>query len=62
LLGAAETLRRRAGRTSPAWERDELARITAGVREAAPGFADLFARGGELTPEQARSLLDADRA
>ncbi|MEU6714586.1 BTAD domain-containing putative transcriptional regulator [Nonomuraea sp. NPDC046802] len=57
LLGAAEAARRRAGQPLSASERDELARITAEVEAAEPGFAALAAGGGELTPEQARSLV-----
>jgi ATP/maltotriose-dependent transcriptional regulator MalT len=62
LLGAAETTRQRTGRPLSASDRTELDRITADVRAAEPDFATLFARGTELTPEQARSLVDGDRA
>ena len=62
LLGAAEVARRQTGQPLSAWERDELARITAAVQAAEPDFDTLFARGAELTPEQARSLVDGDRA
>jgi predicted ATPase/DNA-binding SARP family transcriptional activator len=62
LLGAADAARRQADRELSASERAELARVTAAVRAAEPDFAARFARGGELTPEQARSLLDEDRA
>jgi hypothetical protein len=62
LLGAAEAARRQTEQPLSAWERDELARITAAVQAAEPDFATLFARGAELTPEQARSLVDWDRA
>lgn len=62
VLGAADAARRTAGLPVSASDRDELSRITAAVRAAEPGFADLFARGGELTLEQARSLVTGDRA
>ncbi|WP_432973015.1 BTAD domain-containing putative transcriptional regulator [Dactylosporangium sp. CA-233914] len=62
LLGAADATRRRHEQPGPAPDRDEIDRITAAVRAAEPDFAALFARGGELTPEAARSLLDGDRA
>ncbi|MFD0662503.1 hypothetical protein [Thermocatellispora tengchongensis] len=58
LLGAAESARRESGQPQSASDRDELARITAAVRGAEPDFAGLFARGAELTPERARTLLD----
>jgi predicted ATPase/DNA-binding SARP family transcriptional activator len=61
LLGAAAA-GQKSGPPLSASDRDELARITAAVQAAEPDFAALFARGGELTPEQARSLLDRDRA
>jgi predicted ATPase/DNA-binding SARP family transcriptional activator len=61
LLGAAEAAWRPGLPPSPS-ERDELDRIAAAVRGATPGFAAAFAAGGKLTPEQARSLLDEDRA
>ena len=59
LLGAAEAARRAAGQRLAARDRDDLARITAAVEAAAPGFPKLFAAGMRLTPEQARDLLDA---
>lgn len=59
LLGAAEAARRAAGQRLAARDRDDLARITAAVEAAAPGFPELFAAGMRLTPEQARDLLDA---
>jgi predicted ATPase/DNA-binding SARP family transcriptional activator len=62
LLGAAEAARQNAGQPLSASDRDELAWTTSAVQAAEPDFAALFARGGELTPEQARSLLDGDRA
>jgi predicted ATPase len=62
LLGAADATQRGTGLPASASDRDELARITAEVQAAAPDFAAQFARGGELTPEQARSLVDGDRA
>jgi hypothetical protein len=66
LLGAAESIRRGLDQPLSASESADLARITATVRAAAPGFDalfdGLFARGRGLTPEQALSLLDADRA
>ncbi|MEO3868764.1 BTAD domain-containing putative transcriptional regulator [Nonomuraea sp. B12E4] len=58
LLGAAEAALRAAGQSLPAAEREELDRVTATVRAAEPGFDGLYARGGELTPEQARHLVD----
>ncbi|MGW7481249.1 BTAD domain-containing putative transcriptional regulator [Nonomuraea muscovyensis] len=60
LLGAAAGARRRAGQALSASDRAELERITAAVEGAAPGCAALLARGAELTPEQARSLVDGD--
>ncbi|WP_328818642.1 BTAD domain-containing putative transcriptional regulator [Nonomuraea cypriaca] len=57
LLGAAESARRSAGKESSVSDRDELARITALVQAAEPGFPALFEQGRELTPEQARDLL-----
>jgi predicted ATPase/DNA-binding SARP family transcriptional activator len=64
LLGAADSARRAAGQSMSASDRDELARVTAAVEAAvgASGYAELFAQGGGLTPEQARSLVDGDRA
>ena len=62
LLGAAETARQKAGQPLSTSDRDELDRITTSVQAAAPDFATLFARGRELTPEQARSLLEGDPA
>jgi hypothetical protein len=62
LLGAADAAWRRTGMTLSTSDRDEMARTTTAVRAAEPGFAALFARGAELTPEQARSLPDGDRA
>jgi tetratricopeptide (TPR) repeat protein len=62
LLGAAEAARRQTEQPLSAPDRDELARITGAVKAAEPDFATLFARGAELTPEQARSLVDGDRA
>jgi predicted ATPase/DNA-binding SARP family transcriptional activator len=61
LLGAGETARR-SGHALSAADRTELARVRAVVEAAEPDFATLYARGAELTPEQARSLLDGDRA
>jgi hypothetical protein len=60
LLGAAAGARRPAGQALSASDRAELDRITAAVEGAAPGCAALLARGAELTPEQARSLVDGD--
>ncbi|HEX6360515.1 BTAD domain-containing putative transcriptional regulator [Actinophytocola sp.] len=57
LFGAAETARQ-TGRSLSAADRTELARVKAVVSDAEPDFAALQARGTELTPEQARSLLD----
>jgi predicted ATPase len=62
LLGAAESVRSEHDRPLSASDRTDLARITASVRAAAPAFDALFARGRELTPEQALSLLDRDGA
>jgi tetratricopeptide (TPR) repeat protein len=62
LLGAADAAWRKTGQPLSASDRDELARITAAVQAAEPDFAALFARGGKLSPGQARSLLDGDRA
>lgn len=62
LLGAADTAWQKVGQPLSPSERTELALITATVRRAEPGFEALFARGAELTPEQARSLLGSDRA
>ena len=62
LLGAAESARQKAGQPLSTSDRDELDRITTSVQAAAPDFATLFARGRELTPEQARSLLEGDPA
>jgi predicted ATPase/DNA-binding SARP family transcriptional activator len=64
LLGAAATARRTAGLPLSPSDRDELSRITAAVRAAVgeTGFQAGFASGGELTVEQARSLVDKDRA
>jgi predicted ATPase len=62
LLGAAGTARRKAGLPLSASDRDEVDRITTAVQAAEPDFAALFARGAELTPEQARSLADGNRA
>ncbi|NEE00061.1 BTAD domain-containing putative transcriptional regulator [Phytoactinopolyspora halotolerans] len=61
-LGTADAALGDAELPLSASDRDELARITAAVRAAEPDFAAQFARGRELTPEQARPLLDADRA
>ena len=58
LLGAADAARRTAGQRLTAPDRDELERITAMVRAAVPDFADLFDRGGGLTLDEARALLD----
>lgn len=60
LLGAAATAR--GDRPLSAMERTELARVRAAVEAAEPDFAALFTRGAALTPEQARSLVDEDRA
>ncbi|WP_188195509.1 BTAD domain-containing putative transcriptional regulator [Nonomuraea sp. SYSU D8015] len=60
LLGAADAVQREAALPSSPSERAELARITTVVQAAEPEFAARFARGGELTPEQARALLDED--
>jgi predicted ATPase/DNA-binding SARP family transcriptional activator len=62
LLGAADAELQKSGQSLSASDRDELDRITTAVRTAEPDFASLFARGGELTPEQARSLLNGDQA
>ncbi|MGI5214688.1 BTAD domain-containing putative transcriptional regulator [Plantactinospora sp. CA-290183] len=62
LLGAADAATRRTGPVLSASDRDELARTTRAVQAAEPAFAAHFARGSGLTPEQARSLLDGDRA
>ncbi len=62
LLGAADAAWQQAGLPLSTSERDELARITGTVKAAEPDFAALFARGADLTPEQARSMLDTDRA
>jgi predicted ATPase/DNA-binding SARP family transcriptional activator len=62
LLGAVHAAVERSERALSASDRDELARTVAAVRAAEPAFAALFARGGELTPDQARCLLDEDRA
>jgi predicted ATPase/DNA-binding SARP family transcriptional activator len=62
LLGAADAAWRQTGQSLSASDRDELARITTAIQAAEPGFAALFARGGELTLDQARSLPDEDRA
>ncbi|GAA2578430.1 BTAD domain-containing putative transcriptional regulator [Dactylosporangium fulvum] len=62
LLGAADATRQKNGQPMSVSEREEVDRITAAARAAEPGFADLFARGGEHTPEEALSLLDGDRA
>ncbi|WP_283134681.1 BTAD domain-containing putative transcriptional regulator [Rhizohabitans arisaemae] len=62
LLGAAETARSQGEQALSDSDRDELVRITAEVQATEPEFAVLFARGAGLTPEQARSLLDEDRA
>ncbi|MEV5411234.1 hypothetical protein AB0K60_20630 [Thermopolyspora sp. NPDC052614] len=61
LLGAAEAARRTSGHEMSDWDRAQLTQITASARSATSDFADLFAQGGELTPEQARLLLDAER-
>ncbi|WP_395107092.1 BTAD domain-containing putative transcriptional regulator [Actinomadura sp. SCN-SB] len=58
LLGAADAARHATGLPISPSERDELARITADVRAAEPGFDALFASGAELAPEQARSLVE----
>jgi predicted ATPase/DNA-binding SARP family transcriptional activator len=55
LLGAAETAR--TGRPMSATEKTELARTRALVEAAARDFAAALARGTELTPDQARSLV-----
>ncbi|SDH12805.1 BTAD domain-containing putative transcriptional regulator [Nonomuraea jiangxiensis] len=60
LVGAAEAALRADGRPLSAAEREELARLSAAVKSAEPGFADQFARGGELTLEQARRLVDGE--
>jgi tetratricopeptide (TPR) repeat protein len=62
LLGAADAARQRTGQPPSASERDDLDPTTAAARAAEPGFDALFAHGVGLTPEQARSLLDGDRA
>lgn len=61
LLGAAAAVRER-GLGTPDANRDELERVADAVRAAEPDFEALFERGRELTPEQARSLVDGDRA
>ncbi|GIG89799.1 BTAD domain-containing putative transcriptional regulator [Plantactinospora endophytica] len=64
LLGAADAARRGAGHRFSDFDRAELDGITEAVRAAAGAdFATLFARGGTLSTDQARSLLaDRDRA
>ena len=62
LLGAADAAQRQTGQPLSASDRDQLDRTTIAVQDGEPDFAALFARGAELTPEQARSLLDGDRA
>jgi predicted ATPase/DNA-binding SARP family transcriptional activator len=62
LLGAVHAAVERSERALSASDRDELARTAVAVRAAEPAFAALFARGGALTPDQARHLLDEDRA
>jgi predicted ATPase len=58
LLGAAQSVRRGLDQPLSASDQAELARITATVRAAGPGFDDLFDRGRALTPEQALSMVD----
>jgi hypothetical protein len=62
LLGAADAAQRRTGQPLSPSEREQLDRTTTAVRDGEPDFAALFARGAGLTPEQARSLVDGDRA
>ncbi|MFC6017958.1 BTAD domain-containing putative transcriptional regulator [Plantactinospora solaniradicis] len=62
LIGAADAARQRTGQPLSASDRAELAPTMAAIRAAEPGFDALFTRGVGLTPEQARSLLDGDRA
>ncbi|TYB48262.1 BTAD domain-containing putative transcriptional regulator [Actinomadura chibensis] len=62
LLGAAETARRGTILPPSPSDQAELDRITAAVRRAEPDFDALFKQGAELTPEQARTLADEDRA
>ncbi len=61
LLGAAEAARRRLQRPLSPPERTELDRITTAVQAAEPEFDTWLAQGGELTLDQARSLLEQDR-
>lgn len=60
LLGAAESARANGPRS--AMDRTEVARVRAAVEAGEPDFAALFAEGAEMTPAQARSLLDVHRA
>ncbi|MEO3821511.1 BTAD domain-containing putative transcriptional regulator [Plantactinospora sp. B24E8] len=62
LLGAADAAWRRHGQPRSVADRAELDRIRAAVEAADPEFAVWYARGAGLTPTQARSLLDGDRA
>ncbi|MFG1947160.1 BTAD domain-containing putative transcriptional regulator [Nonomuraea sp. NPDC048826] len=58
LLGAATAAWRESGQRMSGSDRDELARIRGEVEAAEPDFAALFAAGGELSPDEARRLLD----
>jgi predicted ATPase/DNA-binding SARP family transcriptional activator len=62
LLGAADAAWQQAGHPLSTSERAQVERTTAAVRAAEPEFAALFARGAALTPDQARSLVDGERA
>lgn len=58
LLGAAEVLQRASGVPLSANDLAEAERITAAVRAAEPRFAERFASGAGLAPDEARSLGD----
>jgi tetratricopeptide (TPR) repeat protein len=60
LLGAAAAIRGDAGLSPAPTERDSINRVTAAARAALgdDAFAAALARGGELTPAQARALVD----
>uniref|UniRef100_UPI003CCC6940 ATP-binding protein n=1 Tax=Allorhizocola rhizosphaerae TaxID=1872709 RepID=UPI003CCC6940 len=57
LLGAADAAWRKSGLSLSTSDSTELARITAAVEAAEPAFADHFARGAQLTPDEAYALL-----
>ncbi len=60
LLGAAASARLATAMPPAPAERGDIDRITARAREALGGddFASCFEHGGDLTPEEARSLVD----